>query len=177
MTSNLISYWRYKEDQRHNFVSEFLARDSLNETVRHNKESESISWSNLTETIRHNKAMESISQQQIGLGYANLAETVRHNQEQEKISWAQQYENQRSHKANESISQAVAAENARHNLVSEQMQQQINDHRMWLDKENLVIDAMNSIANIGTNISREWRSWVEMVPKYGSDFVDAIIPF
>lgn len=62
MTQNQISYWKFKEDQRHNQAQEAAALASLNETVRSNKVKENetrrhnITYEN--ETFRSNSARE-----------------------------------------------------------------------------------------------------------------------
>lgn len=73
MTTLQMNYAKYKEDQRHNLMSEKLTGEAQAETARANRAREDISWDSnsisrqlANETQRHNVASEN--------------ETVRHNQ-------------------------------------------------------------------------------------------------
>lgn len=104
MTTNQIAYFKAKEEQRHNLVTE-------QETGRHNLRTEDISAQTNeinrthyvtadTENIRHNLASEGlnaasidVSRYQAVTGRENLYESARHNQATELLgqqTWAQQ---------------------------------------------------------------------------------------
>lgn len=96
MLATQVQYWTYKENQRHNMVSENQNLRSINESVRHNVQAEQVAWQNLSlqnralyETTRHNLATEQISQQQNKLGWSTLNETTRHNMAVESVQRTQ----------------------------------------------------------------------------------------
>jgi hypothetical protein len=141
MTNQQIQYWGLQESKRHNLETESLGSKSLNETKRHNIVTENLGYDTLAEskrhsivsereTQRHNMATESLTQQQIGLGYAQLNETTRHNLQQEgKWRWdvgiESEYLKDRKKQTNEMI---------RHNETSEK------------------ISAAHELASIGTSL-------------------------
>lgn len=67
------------ETKRSNIAHEDYNNRNLLELSRHNVASEQLQDFSNRETQRHNRATEGISQQQVSLGYAQLAETVRNN--------------------------------------------------------------------------------------------------
>nr|QDY92344.1 ORF1 [Grey teal picobirnavirus Z] len=170
MTSNLVAYWRFGEDRRHNYENELLAEQQLEEATR------------------HNRAMEALQQQQIALGFANLAEQARHNKISEGTSFylgkRQQDEAYRHNFAMETLQGAAQSETQRHNITMETMTDEMNQHKKWYDqgtlgisKEHLTLDFITGGANIVFGTSREARQWFEAVPKAASSIIDSIIPF
>lgn len=61
MTDIQVKYWVYREDKRHNLVSEGINQGTLNESVRHNVRTEDISLLNLSELNRHNVQTEQVA--------------------------------------------------------------------------------------------------------------------
>jgi hypothetical protein len=80
MTHNQIEWWKLKETQRHNVVTEGISQNTLNESIRHNVQTEVQARNELLEQARHNQVSEAI-------GWGNLAETTRHNRESERLTW------------------------------------------------------------------------------------------
>lgn len=118
MTNNQINYWRYKEDSRHNKVTEVeterhnrvaeaeIVRHNVvsegevyrhnvvteGEIQRHNIESEALGRAQLDEVVRHNVRSEALETQRIQLGYAQVS-----------LGYSQLQEARRSNIANEQI--------------------------------------------------------------------------
>lgn len=117
MTNNQINYWRYKEDSRHNKVSEVETerhnRVTEVETQRHNVVSEG-------EVLRHNVVTENETQRH-NVRMEN--ETERHNVESEILGEAQI----RLGYANVNLGYAQLREQARSNLANEQIRSRANE--------------------------------------------------
>lgn len=104
MLATQVSYWNYKENQRHNFISEDQGQQSIDETKRHNVKSEQQTDYYNAEIRRHNVASEqelfrhniaseneayrhnTVSE---ALGFQTLQETTRHNYATEEAQSAQ----------------------------------------------------------------------------------------
>lgn len=69
MLPTQVTYWAYKENQRHNLVAEAQGQQSIDESVRHNKTTEAQTDFYNTEMKRHNLASEEIGRTQ---AYASL---------------------------------------------------------------------------------------------------------
>lgn len=145
MTSNLINYWRFNEDRRHNQASEAHNANVLEETRRHNLATEAFNNASLAESTRHNLAVETESHRsnvarETETHRANIAyetESHRHNlaveSETHRHNVTTERETERSNRANEalkaesnqigwanvSLGKAQLAEQARHNQAQE----------------------------------------------------------
>lgn len=132
MTHNQIEYWKYREGNRHNIVTE-------NETRRHNVVGENIDLGKLNESIRHNKATESIGWDQNAIERGKLSETQRHNQ-------ATEYQGLRDL----DIKSASQAEQVRHNQASERL----TGTDLNIKAENVQETQRHNVASEGIESSR-----------------------
>jgi hypothetical protein len=137
MTTNQISYFEAKEQQRHNLAMEYETHRTnvANEGIK--TQQNMITDSHYTrmdaETLRHNLATEQQAREQLNLGYAQLdlgnrqlAETTRHNYASESLQLSSLSEEKRHNVASEKLGVINANENIRHNEELERMQDEIN---------------------------------------------------
>lgn len=142
MTSNLINYWRFNEDRRHNVASEEHNAKVLAETTRHNLATEAFNKASLQESSRHNLAVETETHRS---NVARETETHRANVAYEsevyRHNLAVETETARSNRANEalkaesnqigwanvSLGKAQLAEATRHNKAQEGITRAYND--------------------------------------------------
>jgi hypothetical protein len=174
MLQTQVNYWTLVENRRHNLVTEGQEQQniayrnrSLDETVRHNQVTETLGFQTLQEQTRHNVATEDIdrtrneiqagqlrvAQQQVALGYANLA-----------LGQAQLSETVRSHKANEAIgwgnvqvSQANANTNRMQALTAVSRMEndyEISKANVRINQQNADTDYRNSIINERNSVIR-----------------------
>lgn len=153
MTSNLINYWRFNEDRRHNQASEAHNANVLEETKRHNLATEAYNSASLAESSRHNLAVESETHRsnvarETETHRANVAyetESHRHNlaveSESHRHNVTTERETERSNRANEalkaesnqigwanvSLGKAQLAEQSRHNKAQESITSAYNN--------------------------------------------------
>jgi hypothetical protein len=125
MLATQIQFLNYKEQQRHNLMTESqnsiqlgIQQGTLDESVRHNKVNEEVGWFNAQETKRHNQVGENIS-------YFNAMENARHNLVTE---------DQGQQVINETVRHNKVWENEthRHNVVFEN-----ETHRHNVQQENI----------------------------------------
>lgn len=154
MTANLISYWRHKEDARHNLVVEA-------ETERHNRRTEQYQFGSSAEAQRHNMATE-IETNRSNLVYEGLtaardAEVARHNVAMEQHNIAALNETIRHNQATEqvqylnyTVAQAQQQEQIRHNqeletlesreVFTKQRAQDLKEQQFELEKTKYITD-------------------------------------
>lgn len=150
MTQTQVAYWNYKENQRHNFISEAEDKRShlADETERamHNRETERETHRHYlateTETTRANQANEYIKTQQ-------LNETVRSNLANEAVAQERNRETARSNFANEALGRVRNIETERHNRASEQNEAARNHET---ERHNKRVEQYTSKDNIWSNI-------------------------
>lgn len=159
MTHNQIDYWKHKETQRHNVVSETEENrhnvTTERETAQHNRTTEGIDLGKLNESIRHNQATEGETnrhnlvtegQTNVSLGYtgATLGEMIRHNKVLEALQGTDL-----------SIKQGQLDESIRHNVSGENIdrytaisQSKLNESRIALNEIQRTWDSLKNSAYV-----------------------------
>lgn len=197
MTHNQIEYWKYKELNRHNLVTEGIDTGKLNESVRHNKVTEGIDIGKLNESVRHNKVTESqtdfqmretqrhnlategLTGRDLNIQAGYLAETHRHNLAAEDVSYRQvaTLENLNASQAN--LNDVRATWEAISGEVKKQLTQaQITEIDNRLEKYDAEIDKMRQeTTRTGQDI--QWRDYEELLKGVDSvsKFINGLIPW
>lgn len=137
MLATQIQFLNYKEQQRHNLMTESqnavqlgIQQGTLEESVRHNKVNEEVGWFNAQETKRHNivgeninyfNAMENARHNLVTEDQSQqvINETVRHNRVWENETHRHNVQQENIGYANVSLGYANLAESSRHNRASE----------------------------------------------------------
>lgn len=150
MTQTQVAYWNYKENQKHNRISEAEDQRShlADETERalHNRETERETHRHYlateTETARADQANELIKTQQ-------LQETIRSDYANESINRSRNDETARSNRANEKLTRQRNAETALHNRATEE-----NEARKTAEtiRHDMRVEEYTSSDNIWSNI-------------------------
>lgn len=150
MTQTQVAYWNYKENQKHNRISEAEEQRShlADETERslHNRETERETHRHYlateTETERADRANELIKTQQ-------LTETIRSDYANEAINRERNVETARSDLANEQINRSRNAETRRHDRATEKTEA---DKASEIKRHNKRVEEYTSNDNIWSNI-------------------------
>lgn len=150
MTQTQVAYWNFKENQKHNRISEAedMRSHLADETERalHNRETERETHRHYlateTETARADMANEYIKTQQ-------LTETIRSDMANEAINRGRNDETARSNRANEQIARQKNAETALHNRKTEANETRRTDETIRHDKR---VEEYTASDNVWSNI-------------------------
>lgn len=147
---------REVETNRHNVATEMLDKSRIEEQSRQNRAQMTLGYAQHYENVRHNLATEQNAKNTTMLGFANLAlgyenariaadrnvETMRHNQSLETINLMDLAEKRSENLRRNELSYAQLNETSRHNLATEQAENNRNTQatRNWVLENNKLLE-------------------------------------